>query len=484
MADLFFLPFRPAYDNNLKSVPGAQIWFTLEGTNTPYPIYQDEPLTTPHTNPVVADAIGRFPAIYMDEGVTYRVRIYDADAIPGVDSPIEDYDPYSGVFEDTNYIADAADAVTRPVEDKLRETVSLKDFGALGDNATNDADAIENAFASGLPLLASYGYYQNTTVTLTLPFGQILRFQSGADIISSGSGSETYSGVVIRENHNPDNLTGWTDTAALSYEGLSVDFGGYGPRSFGPEGTPTALNGSINVPASATIPNHASGVTGFVKSASIVTGGVALFGEANREADDVLVWGLNTVTYDHGHGGLNVWGAEIDLNIDNVTTTVVGLDLVGASTVTPASSVAIVIQALGVFTTPKKPWQYGFLTRDGSCVVGAQIGSIAEVANSGSQPIQLMYRNAANVAAIGFAVQVDGSGGALVQGGNTGGFMSLRHIDSSAHNIIIGDDALSFFGNVAVAKQVVSGSRGSGAALQSLLDCLEAYGLIVDSTSA
>jgi hypothetical protein len=95
MANLFVMPFRPALDANMKVLPGAQAWFTLQGTNVPSAPYSDVGLSTPRTNPVVANGVGRFPTTYLDEDVDYRVRIYEADAVVGVDDPIEEYDPYT-----------------------------------------------------------------------------------------------------------------------------------------------------------------------------------------------------------------------------------------------------------------------------------------------------------------------------------------------------------------------------------------------------
>lgn len=109
MASLFFMPFRPAYDGNGKFIPGAQLWFTLTGTNTPITIYTDDGLTTPQANPAVANAIGRWDPIYWDDGSSIRVRTYDADAEVGVDSPIEDYDPYPGVDDVSLLATDLAD---------------------------------------------------------------------------------------------------------------------------------------------------------------------------------------------------------------------------------------------------------------------------------------------------------------------------------------------------------------------------------------
>lgn len=149
MATLFFMPARPAFDSNARLIPGAQAWFTLEGTNTPAPIYSDVGLTTPHANPVVANAVGRFPQVYLSEAISYRVRIYDDDAVAGVDTPIEEYDPYGGTYADFTFIQSGAGAVPRTGQDKLRETVSVKDYGATGDGATNDSAAIQAALDSG-----------------------------------------------------------------------------------------------------------------------------------------------------------------------------------------------------------------------------------------------------------------------------------------------------------------------------------------------
>ena len=96
MPDMFVMPFRPAYDSNGRFAPGAQAWFTLSETNTPYPVFSDEALSAQQPNPLVADGLGKFPRSYLDPSVDYRVRVYVAESVVGIDDPLtdHDYDPY------------------------------------------------------------------------------------------------------------------------------------------------------------------------------------------------------------------------------------------------------------------------------------------------------------------------------------------------------------------------------------------------------
>lgn len=102
-ASQFFLPYRPVFDGGLL-VPGAQIYFTLAGTNTPSEPFADASLATPLSNPVIADGVGAFPPIYLDGSKSYRVRVYSRIAVAGMDTPLEEYDPYiPGAFMQFGY---------------------------------------------------------------------------------------------------------------------------------------------------------------------------------------------------------------------------------------------------------------------------------------------------------------------------------------------------------------------------------------------
>ena len=72
MTALFTLPGQTPFSAGVY-LAGATLTFSQTGTSTPQNTYQEEALVTPHANPVVADANGVFPAIYLDPSLpSYR----------------------------------------------------------------------------------------------------------------------------------------------------------------------------------------------------------------------------------------------------------------------------------------------------------------------------------------------------------------------------------------------------------------------------
>lgn len=150
MSDMYFVPFRPAYDSAGISVPGSQHYFTVSdggaGGETPSAPYLDAGMTIPASNPVVADAAGKIPAIYLDEAVSYRVRIYDRNAEVGVDTPLEEYAPYipgtAGIEADVGLRSDlAADTGFTIIKRKIAGTGtyarSAADWARFGTEASD-----------------------------------------------------------------------------------------------------------------------------------------------------------------------------------------------------------------------------------------------------------------------------------------------------------------------------------------------------------
>jgi hypothetical protein len=384
------------------------------------------------------------------------------------------------------FLQSGTSAVLRTAQAKMQDVVSVKDYGATGDGTTPDGAAIAASILANNSVDLPSGSYSNPSTAITLPFTKALSFDAGAAVVNSGTGTTDFQGTTIRTAYNPAGLTGWTGSASgNSFEGFAVDLSGYGPRSFSGNSTPTALSGSVSVPATASAFFHANGVAGYVKNANTASvGAVALYGQADRNAASALVWGLNTRTIDNGLGGSNVWGYELNLNISNITTTALGLDIVGGSTVEPSLSVAVNVQAIGVFESPKKRFTYAFRSVNAAAINGIELGSVADANSSASQPFIMNYVNGSGVTTQGLSMQVDGSGNFGIIGGVASSTLfALKTPGSTGGLIQLLGNNIGFFNAFPVGKPTVAGSRGGNAALASLLTALANLGLITDSTT-
>lgn len=89
-ARLFHPPVHRAFTTVGVPASGEKLFFYLTGGTTATPSYSNSLLTIPHPSPVVADSAGRFPAIFLNDAITYRV-VQETSA--GV--IVSDVDPYT-----------------------------------------------------------------------------------------------------------------------------------------------------------------------------------------------------------------------------------------------------------------------------------------------------------------------------------------------------------------------------------------------------
>jgi hypothetical protein len=91
MPQLLTLPYPVPLSAVGTLLPGAKLSFFVSGSSTPQPVYQDINLTTPLSQPVEADAAGRFPAIYLDPALPdYRILLTDSADVVQPGYPIDD----------------------------------------------------------------------------------------------------------------------------------------------------------------------------------------------------------------------------------------------------------------------------------------------------------------------------------------------------------------------------------------------------------
>ena len=155
-----------------------------------------------------------------------EIAINSADAklyIEDNDGAIQSFTNDNDAVTVQQFTQAGSGAVQRTVESKLRDIVSVKDFGAVGNGTADDTDAIKAAIAAngGRGIYFPRGSYKITeTIDVTT---------SGTQLIGSGSGS-TY---VLQHTPNVDSFTFKPTTAgttsaflnSVRIEGINISHG-------------------------------------------------------------------------------------------------------------------------------------------------------------------------------------------------------------------------------------------------------------------
>lgn len=147
----YFAPRSDIQDANGNPYAGAKAYFYRTGTTTTKAVYSNEAMTIPHAQPVVADASGRWPAIWMATDEAYSVVITSS-----ADVPIYSADPHRPAISANEFVQLSA-VVQRISSNPLM-------FGGVGDGVTNDYEAVQDAIdnASGTVDLLGLTYKINS----------------------------------------------------------------------------------------------------------------------------------------------------------------------------------------------------------------------------------------------------------------------------------------------------------------------------------
>ena len=142
------------FTNSGNVLTGGKLNTYLAGTTTPATTYTTSAGNVARTNPIVLDAAGRVPSggeIWLTQNVVYKFTLTDSS-----DVLIATYDNISGISgltlpidsSDVTYNPPFANGVATNVEAKLAQTISVKDFGAVGNGVANDTAAIQAAITA------------------------------------------------------------------------------------------------------------------------------------------------------------------------------------------------------------------------------------------------------------------------------------------------------------------------------------------------
>lgn len=242
------------FDNNGNPLVGGKIYSYYAGTTSPLATYTTDTGAAAHTNPIILDSAGRVPSggeIWLSTGIGYKfivktsadVTVSTYDNIPSSAQPPAANNADSIMYEQ-GYVATAGNFVpgltykivavgttnftligatsntpglyfiatgagtgtgtaelSQTVEAKLRETVSVKDFGAIGDGVADDTVAIQAALtaaSNNSVIFFPQGRYKVTS-PLVMAAGKTWQSLQGtsAPFSAGGPSSTTLSNIFF-----------------------------------------------------------------------------------------------------------------------------------------------------------------------------------------------------------------------------------------------------------------------------------------------
>ena len=158
------------FDNNGVILSGGKIYTYAAGTTTPVVTYTTSAGNVARTNPIVLDAAGRVSSggeIWLTATVVYKFLLTDSnDVLIGTYDNISTQNNTDASL--VTYTPAGTGAVTTTVQAKLRQTVSVLDFGADPTGVADSTTAIQNAINSGGRVYAPVGTYRISN-TLSVP---------------------------------------------------------------------------------------------------------------------------------------------------------------------------------------------------------------------------------------------------------------------------------------------------------------------------
>ena len=231
MATLTPTPKQQFLDANGNPLAGGKLYTYAAGTTTPLATYTDSSGTVPNSNPIILDSRGEAAVWLGSYAYKFKltnsadVEVWTVDNITSIQY-LSDALATSSGSSLVGFLQSGTSATSRTVQSKLRDVVSVKDFGAVGNGVTNDSVAIQNAInaAVGKQLFLPKGTYLISSA-ISLP--------SNTNIVGEGWQSILYlaSGANTKVLTNSDIVNGnnniWLDSFAIDGNSAGQSGGSY-----------------------------------------------------------------------------------------------------------------------------------------------------------------------------------------------------------------------------------------------------------------
>lgn len=186
------VPFPVFQDRDGQPLENGYVWIgqpNLAPQVNPVNVYFDAALTQPAAQPLrtingYISNSGTPAQVYVD-GVNFSILVQDSKG-----SMVYNFPEGTGISPDAcgvEYVPPFTGAVPYPVCEKLAQTVSVKDFGAVGDGVTDDTAAIQAAIDAADRIYFPAGTYL-TTNTLYFKTNNYLYGDGDASTIKLQSG--------------------------------------------------------------------------------------------------------------------------------------------------------------------------------------------------------------------------------------------------------------------------------------------------------
>lgn len=213
------------FDANGNPLVGGKLYSYAAGTTTPLATYADYNGSTTNSNPVILDSRGE-ANVWLSSSY-YKLKLTDsngveiwtvdhiggfatmADVTAAINALTASLAASSGSSL-IGFIQAGTSAVATTVQDKLRQTISVKDFGAVGDDTHDDTTNIQ----------AAINYANTIGGDVYFPAG-IYKITNGLTINNSGDTSDTFKASMYGDSSSSARIHG----AAGSYDMLTITGG-------------------------------------------------------------------------------------------------------------------------------------------------------------------------------------------------------------------------------------------------------------------